>query len=89
MSTDPPDDSLPDHVLALFLAETKRLSEPPKKQAPKIELPPHLQVIDPKSVARARKEKAQKELAELTDRPELRRSHFKSLAIFGKSGNPE
>jgi hypothetical protein len=84
--TDPaPTDRLPDDVLALFLAETRRKPEPRKEDVHKVELPPHLQVIDPKSVARRRRENARKELATLIDRPELRRSQVKSLVVFGSA----
>jgi hypothetical protein len=87
MGESAPPGGLSDDVLALFLAETRRRPDPRNDDIPKVQLPPHLQVVDPKAAARRRRENARKELEKLTDRPELRRSTVKSLVVFG-SANP-
>jgi hypothetical protein len=73
---------LPEEILALFLAEERQQTESPKKEAPRVELPAHIKVLDPGSASKTRREKARQELDAMTNRPELRRTTFKSIATF-------
>lgn len=78
---------LPDDILSKFLEETKRNEKEKDKKPKKIPLPKNYVVVDPKEVAKRRRDEALARLNKLKSNPDLKKTNMGSV-ISSRMRNP-